>query len=104
MKRETLHCIEFKNGNISVRLDKRDLPTDDEILLLSSVLDEVDCYFIGETFCLNNWETGHLIYNCYSDLCYVFPWALLEDLKAGKAVRIYARKPDDTDREIIESW
>lgn len=104
MKRETLHCIEFKNGNISVRLDKRDLPTDDEILLLSSVLDEVDCYFIGETFCLNNWETGHLIYNCYSDLCYVFPWALLEDLKAGKAVRLYARPVSEDDREVIERW
>lgn len=91
MKRETLHCIEFKNGNLSIRLDKRDLPTNDEIMLLLSVLDEIDCYFIED-----------MIYNCYSDLCYVFPWTALEDLKAGKALRLYARKPDETDRELIE--
>ena len=74
----------------------------DSLLTLSSVLDEIDCYFIGETYCLNNYETGHMVYNSYSDLVYIFAWSELETLEAGKAVRLFARKPDETDRELIE--
>lgn len=71
-------------------------------MTLSSLLDMIDCYFIGETYCLNNYETGHTIYNTYSDLIYVFAWSELEALEAGKAVKLFARKPDETDSELIE--
>lgn len=74
----------------------------DSLLTLSSVLDEIDCSFIGETYCLNNYETGHTVYNSYSDLVYIFTWSKLETLEAGKAVKLFARKPDETDRELIE--
>ncbi len=104
MLRTTDHCKEYKNGNIIIRYD-RDMIVEskrDSILTLSSVLDEIDCSFIGETYCLNNYETGHTVYNAYSDLVYVFAWSELETLEAGKAVKLFARKPDEADRELIE--
>ena len=104
MLRTTDHCKEYKNGNIIIKYD-RDMIAEskrDSLLTLSSVLDEIDCYFIGETYCLNNYETGHMVYNSYSDLVYIFAWSELETLEAGKAVRLFARKPDETDRELIE--
>ena len=104
MLRTTDHCKEYKNGNIIIRYD-RDMIAEskhDSLLTLSSVLDEIDCSFIGETYCLNNYETGHTVYNSYSDLVYIFAWSELEALEAGKAVKLFARKPDETDRELIE--
>lgn len=104
MLRTTDHCKEYKNGNIIIKYD-RDMIAEskrDSILTLSSVLDEIDCSFIGETYCLNNYETGHTVYNSYSDMVYIFAWSELEALEAGKAVKLFARKPDETDRELIE--
>lgn len=104
MLRKTDHCKEYKNGNIIIRYD-RDMIAEskrDSLLTLSSVLDEIDCSFIGETYCLNNYETGHTVYNSYSDLVYIFAWSELEALEAGKAIKLFARKPDETDRELIE--
>ncbi len=104
MLRKTDHCKEYKNGNIIIKYD-RDMIAEskrDSLLTLSSVLDEIDCSFIGETYCLNNYETGHTVYNSYSDLVYIFAWSELEALEAGKAVKLFARKPDETDRELIE--
>ena len=95
---------EFKNGNLNIKLTPEAIEEmkRDEVLFLSDVLYWNDCYFIGETYCLNNWETGHTIYNAYSDVVYIFPWSALETLKEGKTVKLYARHPDETDREIIE--
>ena len=104
MLRTTDYCKEYKNGNIIIKYD-RDMIAEskrDSLLTLSSVLDGIDCYFIGETYCLGNYETGHTVYNAYSDLVYVFAWSELEALEAGKAVKLFARKPDETDRELIE--
>ena len=104
MLRKTDHCKEYKNGNIIIRYD-RDMIAEskrDSLLTLSSVLDEIDCSFIGETYCLNNYETGHTVYNAYSDLVYIFAWSNLKALEEGKAIKLFARKPDETDRELIE--
>ena len=92
MLRKTNHCKEYKNGNIIIKYD-RDMIAEskrDSLLTLSSVLDEIDCSFIGETYCLNNYETGHTVYNSYSDLVYIFAWSELEALEAGKAVKLFA--------------
>lgn len=105
MLRKTDHCKEYKNGNIIIKYD-RDMIAEskrDSVLTLSSVLDEIDCSFIGETYCLNNYETGHTVYNSFSDLVYIFAWSELEALETGKAVKLFARKPDETDRELIET-
>lgn len=98
------YAKEFKNGNISIKYDTKTIndANKDELLTISEVLNAIDCYFIGETFCLSNYATGHTVYNAYSDLCYTFNWAWLEDLKAGKTVRLYARKPDEYDKKYIQ--
>ena len=95
---------EYKNGNITIKYYKDGIRESkrDSILTLSSLLDMIDCYFIGETYCLGNYETGHTVYNAYSDLVYIFPWRDLETLASGKTVKLFARKPDETDRELIE--
>ena len=95
---------EYKNGNITIKCYKEGIQESkrDSILTLSILLDMIDCYFIGETYCLSNYATGHTIYNAYSDLVYIFDWNLLAMLKNGETVRLYARKPDETDRELIE--
>lgn len=104
MLRTTDHCKEYKNGNIIIKYDRDMIAKSkrDSLLTLSSVLDGIDCSFIGETYCLSNYETGHTVYNAYSDLVYVFAWSKLEALEAGKAVKLFARKPDEADRELIE--
>lgn len=95
---------EYKNGNITIKYYKEGIQESkrDSLLTLSSLLDMIDCYFIGETYCLSNYETGHTVYNSYSDLVYTFAWSELEALEAGKAVKLFARKPDNADRELIE--
>lgn len=104
MFRTTDYCKEYKNGNITIKFDSEliELAKRDSILALASALETIDCYFIGETYCLSNYATGHTIYNTYSDLIYIFDWNLLAMLKNGETVRLYARKPDETDRELIE--
>ena len=105
MLRKSDYCKEYKNGNITVKYDRDMIQASkkDQTLTISDVLSWIDCYFIGETYCLSNYETGHTLYNAYSDLIYVFPWRYLEDLENGKTIRLYARRPDKTDREILET-
>ena len=48
---------------------------------------------------------GAMIYNCYSDLVYIINFNDIEEtLAAGRWLRLYARIPDTTDREIINEW
>lgn len=104
MLRKTDSCKEYKNGNLVIKYDSflKEIAAKDEILALSAALSEIDCYLIGETYNLTNFETGHTVYNCYSDQAYVFAWSDLEKLNQGKAVKLYARDPDETDRETLE--
>ena len=97
-------CTQFKNGNINVKIEKEDLEdfNKDQVFFLSDLLWYMNCEFIGETFCLNNFETGHLVYNSYMDCCYIFAWSDLDKLAEGKSVKLYAREVTDEDRELIE--
>ena len=104
MLRETDNCKEFHNGNLNIRFGEDDIKNArvDELLVLSSILSSVDCELIGDSYCLGNFEMGHTIYNAHSDLVYVFHWSALEVLKEGKTVKLYGRKPDLDERELIE--
>lgn len=97
-------CTQFKNGNINVKIEKEDLEDfkKDQVFFLSDLLWWMNCEFIGETFCLGNFKTGHLIYNSYMDCCYIFAWSDLVKLAEGKSVKLYAREVTDEDRELIE--
>ena len=88
MLRKTDYCKEYKNGNITIKFDPEliELAKRDSVLALVSALETIDCYFIGETYCLSNYAMGHTIYNAYSDLVYVFLWSEIEELERGKTI------------------
>lgn len=56
---KTHNSIQFKNGNINLRIPREDLEDlkKDQVLYLSELLSWNNCDFIGETYCLNNFET-----------------------------------------------
>lgn len=99
----------FKNGNLTVRFDhdiieQVNAGTVSPVEALSWELEGKGCYFIGESYCLSNYEEGATVYNCFSDVCYVVNFTdVAAVLMAGKTMRLYARTPDETDREIMES-
>lgn len=75
MRRNHENIKEFNNGNINFRFTPEqiaELKTGkvSAIEVISWILDEIDCYFIGESYCLSNYTSGATIYNAYSDLCY----------------------------------
>lgn len=108
MKRQHDNIKEFGNGNINIRFSPEqiaELKTGkiSVVEVLSWTLEEIDCYFIGESYCLSNFTTGATIYNAYSDLCYTIAFSDVESvMMSGRWLKLYARKPDDTDREILE--
>ena len=97
-------CIQFRNGNLNLRIEKEDLDefNRDRVFFVSDLLCHMNCRFIGETFCVGNFDTAHIIYNDYMDCCYIFLWSKLEILAEGKFVKLFAHKPDEQEREIIE--
>lgn len=105
MKRENKNCKLFKNGNLNIKIQKNEMDefNSDRILFLDDLLFWMDCNFIGETYCLSNYETGHTIYNNYMDCCYVFSWNNLDDLGNGKTIKLYAHPVEDWEREIIDT-
>lgn len=109
MKRECENIKEFENGNLSIRFPaeyrEKIGGTVSAIEVLSWTLDELDCYFVGEEFCLGNDAMGALIYNSYSDLVYIINFNDIEKVLAvGHWLRLYARTPDEDDKKIINEW
>ena len=108
MKRIHENIKEFGNGNINLRFTPEQIEEVktgkiSDVEVISWILDEIDCYFIGEQYCLSNYCMGATIYNAYSDLCYTINFSDVEDvLMTGRHIKLYARKPDEDDREIIE--
>lgn len=109
MKNRFSETREFKNGNINIKFfdeNIKDLKSGkfSDIELLSFALDNVDTYFIGEEFCLSNYEMGVELYNCRIDKIYILAFSDLEKLASGKTLKLYARKPTEDDREIINNY
>lgn len=102
--RKFKESLQFRNGNLNLKISKEDLEefNQDQVLFLSDLLWNLDCEFLGETFCLSNFEMGHIIYNNYMDCWYIFNWSLLDTLATGKTVKLYARKMDNEMREMVE--
>ena len=97
---------EFNNGNINIKFDLKMLyKNESDIVQLLWLLDDFDTYNIGDEFCLSNYDMGCLLYNCYSDLTYILSFSELSDaFKTGKTLKLYARKPDEYDRQEIERY
>lgn len=101
--RKYKESLQFRNGNLNLRISKEDLEdfNKDQVLFLSDHLFWLDCEFVGETFCLNNFETGHIIYNSYMDCWYLFRWFDLNVLALGFAVKLVAMDMNDYIRELV---
>lgn len=101
--RKHKESLQFRNGNLNLRISKEDLEdfNKDQVLFLSDLLCWLDCEFVGETFCLNNFETGHIIYNSYMDCWYIFNWSDLDVLGLGYAVKLHAREIDGDIQALV---
>ena len=110
MKNRFHEAREFNNGNINVKFfneNLEDLKSGkfSDIELLSFALEDVDTYFIGDEFCLSNYEMGAMLYNCRRDCIYILAFSDLEKMASGKTLKLYADFNIDSDtREIIENW
>ena len=113
MKRENATDIgtvkEFKNGNINLSININRLFENggncSDIELILWALDGIDTSLISNEFCLSNYDTGAILYNAYSDLCYIISVFDIESvLKAGKTLKLYGYKPNENDRELIEKF
>ena len=107
MYRKHKNVHEFKNGNMSIKFDRdilqniHDQKTSD-IEEISYILEELDTYFIGEEFCISNYAMGINLYNCHSNLMYIFNFSDIENvLMTGKWLKLYALKIDDDYRELL---
>ncbi len=96
----------FKNGNINIRFSPDDIDlikmgkvSDIEVLCWK--LEDVDCYFIGESYCTSSYTTGATVYDSYNDNIFRLEFRGIDDLMQGKAIKLYALVADDVDREIL---
>jgi hypothetical protein len=98
---------EFRNNNINIKFSN-DAITDinagkfSDIEILSWLLSEIDSYFVGESQCISNYETGILIYNYHSDVCYFLNFSDIDKyLMTNKTLKLYSYKPDKDTRDYI---
>ena len=107
--RKTDSIKEFKNGNINIRFAPEEIAeinSDDTQSGLSALINALywaDCYMIGDSFCINNFTMGQLIYSAYSHVCYTLDLSDIDDiLMQGRNLKLYAHKPDAEEMELIK--
>lgn len=93
---------EFNNHNINLRITN-DQTNISDIEKLSFLLDSLDCYFIGEEFCLSNYDMGIMIYNSYSDKCYIIAFSEIEKAQE-KTIKLHAFEPGEEERAAINEF
>ena len=110
MKNRYDEAIRFKNGNINIKFSKyqlEDIKKDrfSAIECLSWILSDCDCDFIGDEYCLSNWEMGATIYSWYSDKVFILNFSDIDNvLMKGKTLKLYATNPTEDDRELINNY
>lgn len=108
MKRTNIDRIgkatQFSNGNINVKFDLQGVyKNESDIVNLLWLLDDLDIDFIGEQYCLSNYDMGLTLYSYYTDQCFVLSFSELADcFKSGKTMKLYAHTPDEWEREEIK--
>ena len=95
----------FKNGNMTFKAEPDELKKPEQIFdsFLNSAID-LDCLIWGDEFCISNFEMGMCLYSFYTDLKYIVPFSLIEELKDGKKIRLQGAKLDKQDREDLEEY
>ena len=100
--------VRFRNGNMNIRFTSDEIKQIEsgrvsDIEVLSWVLEELDCEFLGDEFCLSNYEMGCLIYSYYFDKVYLLRFTDIEEvLLKGKSLKLYGKDPDEDEREMID--
>lgn len=93
----------YENGNMTVKAEPEDITGCEGLLIyLVWALGDKDAYLFGEEYCISNWDMAIDFYSAYTGLLYRFCYASLEDLKAGKTVRLYGRKMTNDERDEYE--
>ena len=102
--RKNDNIVELANHDLVIEYDADTIQdaARDEMLIFSDVIGWLDTNIIGEEFYLSNWDMGIMLYNCYSDKCYIVSFTDLERIKAGGKVTLHAYDPDEDDREAIK--
>ena len=100
--------VRFRNGNMNIRFTSDEIAAVksgrySDIELLSWILSELDCEFLGDEFCLSNYEMGCLIYSHYFDKTYLLRFTDIENvLMKGKSLKLYGKDPNEDEREMID--
>lgn len=98
----------FNNGNLNIRFSPDEIQDIkagkySTIELLSWKLNKFDTTFIGEKYCLSNYTTGCTLYSAYADKVFILDFSDVDNvLMAGNTLKLYAAKPTQEDRKIIE--
>lgn len=95
--------LQFNNGNINLRFSEK-IDMAEAFFRAVELLDMIDCYVVGEEYCLSNFDIGVDIYNAHDDLIYIFAFNNITRLAEGGTVKLYANKLDTADREKLENW
>ena len=90
---------EYKNGNITLKCDPVEF-SNDPLLAVSELLFWVDTDIVCEI--PDVWRPSLLLYNCRLDRCYELYESSHDDLKTEKTVRIFARVPNEYDKEFLK--
>lgn len=98
------NIIELVNNDLVIEYDADTIQdaAKDDLLTFWDVISWMDTNIIGEEFCISNYEMGLMLYNDYSDKCYIVSFTDLERIKAGEKVTLSAYDPGEDDREAIE--
>lgn len=97
----------FKNGNLNIRFSPDEIQDIkagkySDIELLSQKLDSVDTYFIGEGYCLSNYEMGQTLYSYHDDKVFTLNLSDIANvLMTGGMLKLYANKPNPEERVQI---
>ena len=97
----------FTNGNLNIRFSPEEIEDIragrySDIEVLSWKLERFDTYFISEEYCLSNYDMGATVHSAYSDQVFIVSFGDIENiLMNGKTLKLYAREPDEYDREMI---
>lgn len=92
----------FKNGNFNVKIDGHESKHESTLVNLIWALNDYDCTLFGEEYCISNFGMGVDMYCYYTDMIVSIPYRVLEELEAGKTVKLYAHKLDTWEKEEFE--
>lgn len=109
MKNFYHECQRFKNGNLNIRFSPDEIQDIkvgkySTIELLSWKLNKFDTTFIGDKYCLSNHTMGSTLYSGFADKVFILDFSDIDNvLMTGDTLKLYASKPTQEDRKIIES-